>query len=152
MAVFLKECGCPSDRDGITPIVYRNVSPTKTAAVTVGSIQAAQDKSFGLTGVFQHLSDSPVLVNRDDATDFVINVTADLFGADHVMKDIPSVTGSEDLALMLEGYPNECYFYLGNADQSGNCMVHNPEYIFDDDIIILGTTMWCGITETYLKS
>ncbi|MCG3102548.1 beta-galactosidase, partial [Enterobacter sp. DRP3] len=46
--------------------------------------------------------------------------------------------GSEDFAFMLEARPG-CYAFIGNGIGSkGGCMVHNPGYDFNDDILAIG--------------
>lgn len=117
----------------------------------ITEIAEGQAKSFGAHVKIDHINGSPVLVNGDQAADFGIKVAAELFGADKVHTDLPAVMGSEDFAFMLEAHPNGAYFFIGNGDQPGSCMVHNPGYIFDDDIIIPAAAFWCGITEAYLK-
>lgn len=117
----------------------------------ITEVAEGQAKSFGATVKIDHINGSPVLINGDHAIDFAVNVATEMFGADKIHTNLPPVMGSEDFAFMLEAHPNGAYFFIGNGDQPGSCMVHNPGYIFDDDLIIPAAAFWCGITEEYLK-
>jgi hippurate hydrolase len=37
---------------------------------------------------------------------------------------------------------------LGNGE---GYMVHHPQYIFNQEILLLGAAYWVGLTEEYLK-
>jgi hippurate hydrolase len=45
-----------------------------------------------------------------------------------------------------------CYFLVGNGGpgSAGACMVHNPGYDFNDEIIEPGARMWLGLVENFL--
>jgi hippurate hydrolase len=66
--------------------------------------------------------------------------------------------GAEDFAYMLMHKPG-CYIFLGNGDGShralghgaGPCMLHNPSYDFNDDLIPLGATYWVQLAQAWLK-
>jgi hippurate hydrolase len=58
--------------------------------------------------------------------------------------------GSEDFAFMAEVVPG-AYAWIGNgAEGKGSCMVHNPGYDFNDDILAIGASYWVRLTEAYL--
>jgi hippurate hydrolase len=59
--------------------------------------------------------------------------------------------GSEDFAFMLQERPG-CYVFIGNGDVAGGCMVHNPRYDFNDEILPLGATYWVRLAERFLSS
>ena len=58
---------------------------------------------------------------------------------------------SEDFAFMLQRVPG-CYFFVGNGalGTPGGCMVHNPGYDFNDDLIADGATFWSALVSDYL--
>jgi hippurate hydrolase len=66
-------------------------------------------------------------------------------------KVLPS-TGSEDFAFMLQERPGS-YFLLGNGEKGdkGGCMVHNPGYDFNDDIISTGASFFSRLVQTYCR-
>jgi metal-dependent amidase/aminoacylase/carboxypeptidase family protein len=55
-------------------------------------------------------------------------------GAEHVVAEAPTSTGSEDFAFMLERQAGCCLF-IGNGagDEHGACMIHNPGYDFNEE-------------------
>jgi hippurate hydrolase len=58
--------------------------------------------------------------------------------------------GSEDFAFMLEACPGT-YAWIGNGVGSkGGCMVHNPAYDFNDDILAVGASYWVRLAEAWL--
>jgi hippurate hydrolase len=65
--------------------------------------------------------------------------------------------GAEDFSFFLQALPG-CYFTLGNGDGAhragghgiGPCMLHNPSYDFNDELIPLGATAWVRIAEEWL--
>ncbi|CAI5997787.1 unnamed protein product [Closterium sp. NIES-65] len=49
--------------------------------------------------------------------------------------------GAEDFGYILERVPG-CYLWIGNGPTEGGCMLHNPLYDFNDDILALGASYW----------
>ncbi len=117
----------------------------------ITEIATLQAESFGATAEVKHINGSPVLVNGDEATEFAIQVAKEMFGEDKVHPNASPLMGSEDFAFMLEESPDGCYLMVGNGDEPGCCMVHNPGYIFKDEIITPAASYWCALTEAYLK-
>jgi hippurate hydrolase len=113
----------------------------------------AQAESFGVKAEVVYKRGYAVLVNTREETDFARQVALDLFGPSKVVTDVPAVSGSEDFAFMLEARPG-CYFFIGNGfGEAGNiCMVHNPEYDFNDHNVAVGSAFWVGLAEKYLSA
>jgi hippurate hydrolase len=67
--------------------------------------------------------------------------------------------GAEDFSFMLLVKPG-CYLFLGNGDGShremghgiGPCMLHNPNYDFNDELIPLGATYWVRLADEWFKT
>ncbi|MBB1199456.1 amidohydrolase [Enterobacteriaceae bacterium 89] len=127
-----------------------NEKVRQTVLQRIHDIAVAQAESFNATAAITHVNGSPVLRNDPAANDMVRNVATDLFGQDAVV-NIGSFMGSEDFAFMLEKNPNGCYFTIGAGDEPDRCMVHNPGYDFNDQILITGAALWSGLTEHYLR-
>jgi len=128
-----------------------NPDVRKLVLKRVSEIAHAQAQSFNATVQIDHVNGSPVLMNDEKTTQFALDVAKEMFGDDKVHTDLPAFMGSEDFAFMLEENPNGAYMIIGNGDEPGFCMVHNPGYDFDDDLIVPAASYWCAITETYLK-
>jgi len=71
-------------------------------------------------------------------------------GADRVRTDLPPTMGAEDFAFMLEKCPG-AYGWIGNGPGAAGCMLHNPGYDFNDDILALGATYWATLAEQVLR-
>ena len=112
--------------------------------------------AFGVGCEFEFSRNYPPTINHADETAFVRGVMTDLVGADKVLEFEPTM-GAEDFAYYLQAIPG-AYFVMGNGDgdhrQSGHghgpCMLHNPNYDFNDALIPLGATLWVRMAEQWL--
>lgn len=92
----------------------------------------------------------PVTRNSDEETAIAIKVAQELVGVDRVnLQPIPSM-GSEDFAFMLQETPG-CYVWLGNGSSDGGCLLHNPHYDFNDEILVVGASYWVKLVECILR-
>jgi hippurate hydrolase len=114
----------------------------------------AQAQSLGVQAHIDYKRDYPVLVNTAAETELARQVGTELLGAERVTRQGRPLTGSEDFAFMLEHCPGS-YFMIGNGAGEGQaahaCMVHNPGYDFNDDILPVGAAFWALLTQRYLK-
>lgn len=112
-----------------------------------------QAKSFGVTAKVEFLPGYPVLVNTPIETGIAREVAVALVGADNVVLQTEPLTASEDFAYMLDKVPGS-YLFIGNGDATngghGACMVHNPNYDFEDRNIPVGAAFWVALTERFL--
>ena len=92
-----------------------------------------------------------VLVNDAACTALATAVATRLFGSGRVTPQGAPITASEDFAFMLQRVPG-CYFFIGNGATGtpGGCMVHNPGYDFNDDLIADGAAFWCALVSEVL--
>jgi hippurate hydrolase len=105
---------------------------------------------------FEFTRNYPPTINHPAETEFVRGVMADVVGAENVQEFEPTM-GAEDFSYFLLEKPG-CYFLIGNGDGShrigghgmGPCMLHNPSYDFNDDLIPLGATLWVRLAEQWL--
>ena len=115
----------------------------------------AQAHSYGCQATVDFQGGYPVLVNTQPETEFARQVALELLGADQVVLQTAPLTGSEDFAVMLEQVPGS-YLFIGNGDAAsgghGACMVHNPNYDFDDGNIAIGSAYWVRLTERFLSA
>ncbi len=92
----------------------------------------------------------PVTRNSDAETAIAIAVAQELVGIEQVdLTPVPSM-GSEDFSFMLQKKPG-CYIWLGNGTSEGDCLLHNPHYNFNDEILTLGASYWVKLVERVLK-
>ncbi|WP_373321184.1 M20 aminoacylase family protein [Paraburkholderia flagellata] len=115
----------------------------------IAEVAKAQAAVYGATADIGRIDGYPVLVNDYEITHFARSVAIDWLGEDGVLKDLQPLTGSEDFAFMLEKCPG-CYLIIGNGDGEGSCMVHNPGYDFNDEILATGAGYWVRLVERFL--
>ena len=105
-----------------------------------------QAASYGVRAEIDWCAGYSVLVNDARETAFATQVAQGLFGEARVTPQGDALTASEDFAFMLEQVPG-CYFFIGNgqAGTPGACMVHNPGYDFNDDLIEPAAAFWAQL-------
>ena len=104
----------------------------------------------GVNTEYQYVRGDIATVNHDEQTDICSQVAANLVGPERVFTNIDPVMGSEDFGWMLHERPG-CYLFLGNGmGETGGCMVHNPHYDFNDDILNIGAAYWVELARTVL--
>ena len=114
--------------------------------------------AFGLSCEFEFFRNYPPTVNSAKEAEFARAVMASIVGPDNVLQQEPTM-GAEDFSFMLQVKPG-CYNFIANGDGShrdidhggGPCMLHNPSYDFNDDLIPLGATYWVRLAEAWFKA
>ena len=91
----------------------------------------------------------PPVMNESEHTQIAAAAAASVAGEDQVDTNSAPSLGSEDFAYMLEERPG-CYLFIGNGSGKGGCVIHNPAYDFNDDILTLGASYWVRLTEQFL--
>jgi hippurate hydrolase len=113
--------------------------------------------AFDASCEFHFRRNYPPTINHPAETEFTRRVMRDLVGAENVQEFEPTM-GAEDFSFFLQQRPG-CYFLIGNGDGShregghgmGPCMLHNPSYDFNDELIPLGATLWVNMAEAWLS-
>ena len=108
-------------------------------------------RAFGATGSVNWAIRFPPVINEARHTELAARAAESVVGAANVQTDSEPSLGSEDFAYMLEQKPG-CYLFIGNGSGKGGCVIHNPAYDFNDDILALGASYWVRLTEQYLAS
>ncbi len=91
----------------------------------------------------------PVTFNTEAETAIALKAAIAIAGEDCVDKQpIPSM-GSEDFAFMLQEKPG-CYIWIGNGSSENSCLLHNPHYDFNDEILSVGAAYWVKLVELKL--
>ncbi|MFZ5484091.1 MAG: M20 aminoacylase family protein [Pseudomonadota bacterium] len=91
----------------------------------------------------------PPTVNTAAEAALCREVAAGLVGDDQVRTDWPPSMGAEDFAYFLNERPG-CYLWIGNGLGEGGCMLHNPHYDFNDEVLTLGASYWVKLAERWL--
>jgi hippurate hydrolase len=121
-------------------------------------ITKATCEAFATGCEFEFRRNYPPTVNHARETAFTREVLGELVGAQNVGEFEPTM-GAEDFSYFLQEKPG-CYFVIGNGDGThrsaghggGPCMLHNPSYDFNDELIPLGGSMWVRLAERWLSS
>ncbi|MEO6293816.1 MAG: M20 aminoacylase family protein [Burkholderiaceae bacterium] len=113
--------------------------------------------AYGATCDFEFERNYPPTINSEKEANFAAKVMADIVGAANVLPQ-EATMGAEDFAYMLMAKPGAyCFIANGEGDHreighgGGPCMLHNPSYDFNDDLIPLGATYWVRLVEESLK-
>lgn len=108
-------------------------------------------QQYGARCEFEYQQRYPVLVNAKEWVDFGMASALDCVAIAQYTPDIDPLWGSEDFAFMLQEKPG-AYFLLGNgSDGTGSCMLHNPHYDFNDQVLPVGAKFWVKLTTDYLQ-
>jgi hippurate hydrolase len=99
----------------------------------------------------------PPTVNHAAEAAFATDVAVEVVGESNVFRAVEPTMGSEDFSFMLRARPG-CYLWIGNGDGShrasghgmGPCMLHNPSFDFNDELLPLGATYWIRLVERFL--
>ena len=100
---------------------------------------------FGATASVKYERVYPATTNSAVEAEFAADVAESLVGADHVIRDLEPSMGAEDFSFMLQVKPG-AYLRIGQGGE-GSCMLHNPRYDFNDDILPLGSALHAGLVE-----
>jgi hippurate hydrolase len=122
------------------------------------TIAEATCHAFEASCDFEFARHYPPTINHPNETAFARKVLSTLVGENNVLEFEPTM-GSEDFSFYLLEKPG-CYFLIGNGDGShrvsdhgaGPCMLHNPSYDFNDELIPIGGSMWVRLVEEWLSA
>ena len=105
---------------------------------------------------FELVRNYPPTINSPAEAEFARKVMIDIVGEERVLAQEPTM-GAEDFAYMLQAKPG-AYCFIANGDGThremghggGPCMLHNPSYDFNDDLIPMGATYWVKLAQEWL--
>jgi len=106
-------------------------------------------EAFGATAEVVYARGYPATVNSAREAQFAAQVGQRLFGADNVITEHEPTMGGEDFSYMLQARPG-AYVFLGQGGAEGGCMLHNPHYDFNDEVIPLGAGYLAALVEEAL--
>jgi hippurate hydrolase len=105
--------------------------------------------TFGVTTQVHYERRYPPTINDAAETDLTAGIAREIAGNDMVSLDKDPMMGAEDFAFMLNEKPG-AYMWIGNGPRDGGCMLHNPHYDFNDEVLPLGASYWAKLVETRL--
>jgi amidohydrolase len=116
----------------------------------IGRIARHTAQAFGSVAEVDYRRGYPPTINSKKETEFACSVAAKVAGS--VISDMPPIMGSEDFSFMLQARSG-CFMFIGNGDGPvGGCMVHNPNYDFNDAILPAGVRYWVELVRAALPA
>ena len=91
----------------------------------------------------------PVTFNTEAETAIALKAAQAVVGENCVNQQPTPSMGSEDFAFMLQEKPG-CYIWIGNGSSENSCLLHNPHYDFNDEILPVGVAYWVKLVEMKL--
>jgi amidohydrolase len=91
----------------------------------------------------------PVTYNSDKETALALQAATAVVGEASIHPNPTPSMGSEDFAFMLQEKPG-CYIWIGNGSSENSCLLHNPHYDFNDDILSAGMAYWIELVKLSL--
>lgn len=107
------------------------------------------ETAFGVQIKLKYEDGYPPTINAEEPVRLARRVAQDVLGDTNVVSNLPPSMGSEDFAFIANPVPG-CYAWLGNGPTEGGCLLHNPQYDFNDEVIALGVTYWVRLVESLL--
>lgn len=104
-------------------------------------------RAYGAQAEVVHSPVAPAVVNDVAATVWAREAALKVFTPEECPEKFEPFMNSEDFAFMLTERPG-AYALLNNG-KTANC--HQPDYDFNDDLILKGGAYWTSLAESYLK-
>ncbi|MCS3467350.1 hippurate hydrolase [Pseudomonas sp. JUb42] len=139
----------PDSADMLISVRALNNAVRDSLEARIKHLIHAQADAFGARAEVHYSADYPLLINDPAMTEFATQVARDWLGDEQVLTDIAPFNGSEDFAWFLRERPG-CYLIIGNGEGEQSCMIHDPRYDFNDDILMRGAGYWIKLTQAYL--
>lgn len=107
-------------------------------------------QAFGSSATMTYRRGYPPTVNSGGLPlDLAADAARRLVGDENVLNNVGPSMGAEDFAFMLKERPG-CYVWVGQGGSELGCLLHNPRYDFNDEILPLGTSYWATLVEAAL--
>jgi len=117
----------------------------------VARVLAGIDAAYGTASTLRYERRYPPTINTPDEAGRAANAIRRLVGDANVHTALQPTMGAEDFAFMLQKKPG-AYAWIGNGPGEGDCVLHNPRYDFNDDILPLGAAYWVALVEQELAT
>lgn len=103
--------------------------------------------AHGIEASLDYQEGYPPTINEEVETANCTKILQETFGEEAVWSNPEPLMGSEDFAFMLNEKPG-CYIWAGNGETGPHsCMIHNPRYDFNDDLLPIGALYWAKLAE-----
>lgn len=126
-----------------------NTEIQKTIADKISQIVKGICESFNVSAEINFNPENPgypVTFNTAAETELALQAAIAVAGEFGVDRQPIASMGSEDFAFMLQEKPG-CYIWIGNGSSENSCLLHNPHYDFNDEILVIGAAYWVKLVE-----
>ena len=106
-------------------------------------------QSHGVEVDFQFRRGYPPTINTAAEAALCAEAARAVAGPERVFTDRRPSMGAEDFAYFLLEKPG-AYVWVGNGPGEGGCMLHNPNYDFNDEVLPAGVAYWCALVQRLL--
>ena len=106
-------------------------------------------EALGASAEVSYVRGYPATINSAREAQFAARVGQRLFGSENVITEHEATMGGEDFSYMLQARPG-AYVFLGQGGAAGGCLLHNPNYDFNDEVIPLGAGFLAALVEEAL--
>ncbi|GAB3454160.1 M20 aminoacylase family protein [Insolitispirillum peregrinum] len=103
----------------------------------------------GITATVRYERRYPPTINAAEQNRIAAQAATAVVGAERVDLDPRPSMGAEDFAFLQQACPG-AYIWLGAGPGQSGCMLHNPGYDFNDDILGIGARYWVQLVQTIL--
>ncbi len=93
----------------------------------------------------------PPTINTEAEAQLALDCAREVVGEQQVETNPKPSMGAEDFAFMLNEKPG-AYIWLGNGSTEGGCLLHNPNYDFNDEVIPIGIAYWDRLARRFLAA
>ncbi|MFH1630198.1 MAG: M20 family metallopeptidase [Pseudomonadota bacterium] len=106
-------------------------------------------ESMGADYKLKYARGYPPTINDEFMTERVRRCAEKVVGEERVIEPAPTM-GGEDMAFYLERSKG-CFFYVG-VGREGDAPIHNPNFDFNEDVLLLGVETYCRTALELLRS
>jgi hippurate hydrolase len=159
-AVVVSICSMATSQVGVFNVIPDHVKLVGTvrtfdpemrdlAERRVREIATKTAEAFGGTAEVHYARGYPATVNSAREAQFAAQVGKRLLGSENVITEHEPTMGGEDFSYMLQARPG-AYVFLGQGGAEGGCLLHNPNYDFNDEVIPVGAGYLAALVEEAL--
>jgi amidohydrolase len=105
-------------------------------------------ESMGAEYEFKFEKGYPPTINDDEISDVVRRCASEVVGPEKIVEP-PKTMGGEDMSFFLQRAKG-CFYALG-VGRDGYAPVHNPKFMFNEDVLPLGVETHCRVALELLK-
>ena len=86
----------------------------------------------------------PSTINHEEPYQKALKAARATVGEERVDENTEASMASEDFSFLLNACPGN-YMFIGNGPGEGGCLLHNPHYNFNDEVIETGVKFWVNL-------